>query len=871
MTQSVSQPQQQSEDNEHHAYSSVKSSLHRPLAEQQDFDMQDAHPSLSESVVPTPPIERDDRQGFPRPSSKRGLSSIPARLHVSESPSAQDGSLPSPSLSPVTAAATAQSASYFADVDSNSEIAPQQDYALGIMADNVFPENGYESPIASDYGMDMDSVSAAPRFTSITHLPAMFHYFDTIPDELKGYVMHQLLRRCPKPTLQVVADVVNPALKRDFLSTLPPELGLTILKYLDFRSLCKASQVSKKWRAVINSDEAAWKALFDAEGFELPEGELERSIVEGWGWQDPYGADGYEMDFSTSNIVKPESDRTVSSPSTPNPRRNMPSRRSKRKAATLLSSKNKQLKCKDSSREPSVDAQSAVSFVSMVTGPGDAAQAAVQAVSQPDLPLPNLTGMHLFKSLYRRHHLIRRNWMFEDTKPRHIAFRAHDSHVVTCLQFDTHKILTGSDDNHINVYETQTGRLRAKLHGHEGGVWALQYEGNTLVSGSTDRSVRVWDIELGEETHVFRGHTSTVRCLQIVQPVKVGEAGGKAIMVPRQPLIITGSRDSTLRVWKLPKTGDPRFYQVESDNDVDDCPYFVRTLSGHQHSVRAIAAHADTLVSGSYDCTVRVWKISTGETLHRLQGHSQKVYSVVLDHARNRCISGSMDNMVKIWSLEHGSVLFTLEGHTSLVGLLDLNCDRLVSAAADSTLRIWDPEDGHCKATLSAHTGAITCFQHDGHKVISGSDRTLKLWDIKKGECVKDLLSDLSGVWQVKFNDRRCVAAVQRDNLTYIEVSYCPSDAESLLISYPRCWILVPPETAFRNLGEADGSKSTLTATRQSIMITILTLTPMLTYEEKRCAGEQGPRAEKDGGDIKIPFDDIRYPTLGSPSGLIDV
>jgi len=130
-----------------------------------------------------------------------------------------------------------------------------------------------------------------------------------------------------------------------------------------------------------------------------------------------------------------------------------------------------------------------------------------------------------------------------------------------------------------------------------------------------------------------------------------------------------------------------------------------------------------------------------------------------------------MDYLVKIWSLETGSALYTLEGHSSLVGLLDLNCDRLVSAAADSTLRIWDPENGQCKSTLTAHTGAITCFQHDSQKVISGSDRTLKMWDIKTGYCKKDLLSDLSGVWQVKFNERRCVAAVQRDNMTFIEVS----------------------------------------------------------------------------------------------------
>ena len=133
-----------------------------------------------------------------------------------------------------------------------------------------------------------------------------------------------------------------------------------------------------------------------------------------------------------------------------------------------------------------------------------------------------------------------------------------------------------------------------------------------------------------------------------------------------------------------------------------------------------------------------------------------------------------MDNTVKIWDLQSGDCLHQLDGHTSLVGLLDLNNDRLVSAAADSTLRIWDPETGQCKSTLSAHTGAITCFQHDGQKVISGSDRTLKLWNIKDGDCVKDLLSDLSGVWQVKFNDRRCVAAVQRDSVTFIEVSPCP-------------------------------------------------------------------------------------------------
>lgn len=399
------------------------------------------------------------------------------------------------------------------------------------------------------------------------------------------------------------------------------------------------------------------------------------------------------------------------------------------------------------------------------------AQAAIQAVPNPNIGLPSLSGLHLFKTLYQRHYQMRQAWMNPETKPRHLAFRAHQRHVVTCLQFDSEKIITGSDDANIDIYDTQTGASIKRLHGHEGGVWALEYQDNILVSGSTDRSVRIWNIEDGKCLHIFQGHTSTVRCLQVLQPVKIGEnPDGTPIVMPKQPLIITGSRDSTCRVWTLPRSEDASFFQGNSNNN-DDNPYFVRVLTGHGHSVRAIAAYGDTLVSGSYDSTVRVWKVSTGELIHRLTGHTSKVYSVVLDHERGRCISGSMDCLVKVWSLESGSLLFNLEGHTSLVGLLDLRDQALVSAAADSTLRVWDPENGRCKHILSAHTGAITCFSHDGQKVISGSDRTLKMWNTKTGDCVRDLLTDLSGVWQIRFDERRCIAAVQRNDWTYIEVS----------------------------------------------------------------------------------------------------
>lgn len=770
-----------------------------PLPDPEMHSFHTSSDSLVEDLVESAGCSREKTDEQSIDTALEGPASVTSSLTDIDTADGQDMCLPSPSLSPIATLNSHNPDSSFdltedqsTDTDSTFDNHPSE-LPKGFHLEDV-PAGG-SNPLAAHrprLGTDGRMTPSA----SLMDIPVMLDFFDSVPDEMKTYLMYQLLRRCRKPTLQFVADVVNPALKCDFLALLPTELSLSIVKYFDVQTMCRAAQVSKKWRHIINSDERAWKELFVRDGYVLTDGELQRAIREGWGWQFPCGKDAWEKDLSTSIIRKSNFENHLipvsSSPSSSSPSSSFSasvsplptgpaavgnallpasSRRPKRKAATRSSTRKVARRKIASIESDSSDHMDWKKGVASIEGPYAAANAAAAAVPYPEVGLPSLRSLHLYKSLYRRHHAIHKGWMQPRIKPKHIAFRAHDRHVVTCLQFDSDKILTGSDDTNINVYDTQTGELRATLGGHDGGVWALEYYGNTLVSGSTDRSVRVWDIENAKCTQIFQGHTSTVRCLQIVLPVEIGRhADGTREMMPKEPLIITGSRDSNLRVWKLPKPGDPVYYQTGLHGIDSDCPYFVRALAGHTHSVRAIAAYGDTLVSGSYDCSVRVWKISTGETVHMLQGHALKVYSVVLDHERNRCISGSMDNMVKVWSLETGSLLYNLEGHTSLVGLLDLKDDRLVSAAADSTLRIWDPETGHCKRILRAHTGAITCFQHDGQKLISGSDRNLKMWNVQTGECVKDLLIDLSGVWQVRFNDRRCVAAVQRNDLTYIEV-----------------------------------------------------------------------------------------------------
>jgi len=226
-----------------------------------------------------------------------------------------------------------------------------------------------------------------------------------------------------------------------------------------------------------------------------------------------------------------------------------------------------------------------------------------------------------------------------------------------------------------------------------------------------------------------------------------------------------------------------------NSNNTNNNPYFLKLLNGHTDSVRAIAGSGNVLVSGSYDHTVRVWNISTGENTFVLRGHREKVYSIGYSPELQKAASGSMDFNVRVWCTTTGECLFNLEGHNSLVGLLEISPNYIISGAADSTLRIWSAETGQCMSVLSGHQAAISCFHHDPklNRIVSGSDGGVKLWElcstgpsksnrllsdtrsgisknVTYGRYVRELIRSVQVVWRVRMDERRLVCAVQRED-----------------------------------------------------------------------------------------------------------
>jgi len=75
------------------------------------------------------------------------------------------------------------------------------------------------------------------------------------------------------------------------------------------------------------------------------------------------------------------------------------------------------------------------------------------------------------------------------------------------------KIISGSRDKTILIWNVETNYLEALLGGHTGDVNSvcISPDGKKIISGSYDNTIRIWNLETIRQEAVLEGHTGTVR------------------------------------------------------------------------------------------------------------------------------------------------------------------------------------------------------------------------------------------------------------------------------------------------------------------------------------------------------------------------
>ncbi|KAF7036692.1 hypothetical protein CFC21_047263 [Triticum aestivum] len=217
---------------------------------------------------------------------------------------------------------------------------------------------------------------------------------------------------------------------------------------------------------------------------------------------------------------------------------------------------------------------------------------------------------------------------------------------------------------------------------------------------------------------ILRGHTAAITALHCVTRKEVWDLVGDR---EDAGFFISGSTDCTVKVW------DPSLRGSE----------LRATLRGHTRTVRAISSDRGKIVSGGDDQSVIVWDKQAFKLLEELKGHDAPVTSVRM-LSGERVLTASHDGTVKMWDVRTDTCVATVGRCQSAVLCMEYDDSTGILAAAgrDVLAHVWDIRSSKQMFKLQGHTKWIRSMRMTGETIITGSDDwTARVWSLTRGTC----------------------------------------------------------------------------------------------------------------------------------------
>uniref|UniRef100_A0A182IQN9 WD_REPEATS_REGION domain-containing protein n=1 Tax=Anopheles atroparvus TaxID=41427 RepID=A0A182IQN9_ANOAO len=294
----------------------------------------------------------------------------------------------------------------------------------------------------------------------------------------------------------------------------------------------------------------------------------------------------------------------------------------------------------------------------------------------------------------------------------------------------------------------KTWNAKYTLRSHFDGVRALAFHPQepVLITASEDHTLKLWNLQKTvpakksasldvEPLYTFRSHNGPVLCLAM-------SATGEQCY--------SGGLDGAINCWNLPSSNiDP---YDSYDPEVMRC-----TIDGHTDAVWGLAVnHAkNTLVSCSADGTVKLWspsgKIPTNSTTFTSETEGiptsvdfvkDQIDRIVVAYSSTHCI---------VYDTETGKQVVKLEASQEMTGNLGKHINKVIShptlpvtitAHEDRHIRFWDNTSGSLVHSMVAHLDAVTSLAIDAHGLylLSGShDCSIRLWHMDNKTCVQEI------------------------------------------------------------------------------------------------------------------------------------
>lgn len=290
-------------------------------------------------------------------------------------------------------------------------------------------------------------------------------------------------------------------------------------------------------------------------------------------------------------------------------------------------------------------------------------------------------------------------------------FQAH-SLSIKSIDLAKRYLVTGSNDEHIRIYDLQKRKELGNLLSHQGTVTTLKFSnegtapgaetseksGKWLLSGSEDGKIIIWRTKDWETFSTLKGHQGKINDLDIH---------------PTGRVAISVSEDHTIRLWNLMTAKKAAVLKVRGKDHLGESGEFVRWVSNGSYFIVGMmnkllvynTSSAKIVKKIKFDSTLMTLQVATiNGTEWLFTGHSNGTVDAfsLQDQIIDQIPQES--NEAKIWDSTPESItpVYQLRGHTNRIkGLSYFNTPSetdgvpyLVSVSSDGKIVVWNIAEG---------------------------------------------------------------------------------------------------------------------------------------------------------------------------------